>query len=410
MQKKGDSMSEIKIEKFILDSGERYCIITNKGTGIPLYYANLYLTTQVRNNGHAISSIESKAVNISLFYRFLEKNNIDIEKNILSGMFLSAADIDRLVINIGMTSEFRDSVNSSSGYVSKRTLRNRLNSIIAYLSWLSEELLQYAFSKYERYFYKMIKSIEERRPRCHGSKNIEGDQDKTLSNRAVDVIMKMIDPQSPTNPFKPIVRNRNAIMILILSELGIRGGELLNIKIEDINFQIKRLYIRRRADEISDPRLNQPLVKTLGRALSLSDGLASKLMDYIIYERKFFSKGKTGFLFVTYKSGPTQGKPLSISGYHKIITKIGGCDSLLEGLSGHKLRHTWNYNFSRLMDSQNVSESEQEKMREKLMGWKEGSGTASTYNKRFIEEKADEASIRYQKRFNRRNIGGEGDE
>ncbi|RRO01053.1 hypothetical protein [Pectobacterium aquaticum] len=73
-------MSKIKIEKFILDSGERYCVITNKGTGIPLYYANLYLTTQVRNNGHAISSIESKAVNISLFYRFLEKNNIDIEK------------------------------------------------------------------------------------------------------------------------------------------------------------------------------------------------------------------------------------------------------------------------------------------------------------------------------------------
>ena len=80
-------------------------------------------------------------------------------------------------------------------------------------------------------------------------------------------------------------------------------------------------------------------------------------------------------------------------------------DRLLRGFSGHKLRHTWNYDFSRLMDSQNQSERKQEVMREKLMGWKEGSGTAATYNRRFIEEQADEASIRLQKILGRR--GGE---
>ena len=51
------------------------------------------------------------------------------------------------------------------------------------------------------------------------------------------------------------------------------------------------------------------------------------------------------------------------------------------------------------MDLQDVSEREQEQMREKLMGWKEGSGTASIYNKRFVEEKAHEASIRLQNRL-----------
>ncbi|EFN6982342.1 site-specific integrase, partial [Escherichia coli] len=52
-----------------------------------------------------------------------------------------------------------------------------------------------------------------------------------------------------------------------------------------------------------------------------------------------------------------------------------------------------------------VSEREQEQMREKLMGWKQGSGTASTYNRRFIDEETDKASIRLQEILSRRGGG-----
>ncbi|EBX8911922.1 TPA: site-specific integrase [Salmonella enterica subsp. enterica serovar Agoueve] len=392
-------MYKINTERFLLDSGERYCIVVNKETGIPLYYPTLYLTTQIRNSGHAIATVESRAVDISLFYRFLENEYIDIETQILKGIFLSGTDIDRLVMYLSMVSKFREGMNHKSGYVSKQTLRNRLNSLIHYISWLTEELLQYNSSMYKTNLSKMIKSIEKRRPRCQKNKNYEDSEAKALSHKALNKLMELIDPQSPINPFEPKVRNRNAMIIIILFELGIRGGELLNIKIGDINFQKKRIYIQRRADEISDPRLNQPLVKTLSRVLPLSDELACKLMDYIIHDRKNYNMSKTDFLFITYKSGPYQGQPLSISGYQKIISKLSGCDHLIKGLSGHKLRHTWNYNFSLLMDSVKAGEKEQEKIRERLMGWKDNSGTATKYNKRFIDEKTDEASIRLQKRL-----------
>ncbi|MBG0752213.1 tyrosine-type recombinase/integrase [Pectobacterium carotovorum] len=392
-------MIKIRVDKFILDSGERYCIVINKESGIPLYYPNLYLTTRFRNTGHAVSTIESKAVNLSLFYRFLENNNINIESNIFSGLYLSGGDIDRLITYLSRVSDLRKNMNLKSNDVSKRTLCHRLDSIIDYLSWLTEELLQYDLSKCGNYLYKFIKSIKIRKPMYHKNKYSESNHLKTLSDNAINEIMEMIDYQSPKNPFKPIVRNRNAIIIQVLSELSIRGGELLNIKIEDINFQKKRLYIRRRADDISDSRLNQPLVKTLARLLPLSNKLASDLKSYIDCDRKFFAKDKTGFLFITYKSGPFRGEPLSISGYHKIISKIGDECHLLKRLTGHQFRHTWNYKFSCLMDLQDVSEREQEQMREKLMGWKEGSGTASIYNKRFVEEKAHEASIRLQNRL-----------
>ncbi|GKK58407.1 hypothetical protein NUKP40_38880 [Klebsiella variicola] len=39
-------------------------------------------------------------------------------------------------------------------------------------------------------------------------------------------------------------------------------------------------------------------------------------------------------------------------------------------------------------------------MREQQMGWKENSGTTAIYNKRFIREKTDEASLRLQERLN----------
>ncbi|EEF5431083.1 tyrosine-type recombinase/integrase, partial [Salmonella enterica] len=167
--------------------------------------------------------------------------------------------------------------------------------------------------------------------------------------------------------------------------------------ISDVDFKKNRLRIERRADEKSDPRIKQPLVKTLDRTLPLSKYLVNKLYNYIL-NRRLIAAGKADYLFVSYKPGLNQGDPLSISGYHKIISQLAMSDPILKGLKGHQFRHTWNYNFSKLMDSHNpkISDREQEIMREYLMGWKRGSGTAAIYNKRFIREKANEASLKLQ--------------
>nr|HCI7993062.1 site-specific integrase [Klebsiella pneumoniae] len=131
----------------------------------------------------------------------------------------------------------------------------------------------------------------------------------------------------------------------------------------------------------------------------------SKIYKYIL-NRRTFAIGKTDYLFISYKPGVTQGKPLSISGYHKIISQLAMSDPLLNGLRGHQFRHTWNYNFSKLMDSLNpkISEREQERMREYLMGWRPGCGTAATYNKRYVREQANEASIKLQEKLMRNKM------
>lgn len=96
--------------------------------------------------------------------------------------------------------------------------------------------------------------------------------------------------------------------------------------------------------------------------------------------------------------------PLSSMAYHKVIDGIRSVIPELSNLTGHKLRHTWNYEFSKKLDDmpEPVSEAEQEKMRSSLMGWTPGSGTAQIYNKRFIQDKAQKVAIKLQEDINKK--------
>ena len=169
----------------------------------------------------------------------------------------------------------------------------------------------------------------------------------------------------------------------LLFYLGIRGGELLNIRVRDIDFTNNQILIIRRADEGDDPRLDQPNAKTRDRRLPLKDTLSEEIYNYVIKYRKLVvSPKQPDYLFVTHKKGPSQGLPISKSGYKKVINTLSAVDSAIFQLSGHKFRHTWNDNFSRQMDSLDVppTEERQEEIRSNLMGWKPGSGTAAIYN------------------------------
>ncbi|WP_374762262.1 tyrosine-type recombinase/integrase [Massilia scottii] len=94
-------------------------------------------------------------------------------------------------------------------------------------------------------------------------------------------------PTSPDNPWHGnFARERNFLLIQWLEALGIRRGELLGIRISDIDFRNNTVQILRRADDPSDPRRYQPNAKTLDRVLPLSDGLVQMTQNYIINIRR----------------------------------------------------------------------------------------------------------------------------
>ena len=86
-----------------------------------------------------------------------------------------------------------------------------------------------------------------------------------------------------------------------------------------------------------------------------------------------------------------------------MIKRIAASNPQLIELHGHLLRHTWNDNFSNFIDEQarlpggvKLNSADEEKIRSQEMGWQEGSGTSASYNRRHIERKGQEASLKMQ--------------
>jgi len=395
-------------------SGERYCFLADTETGLPEFHSLLYVTTQVRNNSLSYSAMEQSFSAINVLLNFL--NGVDLAERFLRRDYLSPGECqairDACQKNFGpATLKSSDNViafkSGKNGYkpptktVANGTQYKRLTYIAEYVAWLAKHMLSKSFdSEASTAVDDMKTALLTLRPSDKG-RNDDVDETKGLHREQEKLLMEVVRPGSELNPFSdPDIQTRNELIIRMLRYLGIRRGELLNIRVDDVDFKRNELIIRRRADEKGDPRLRQPLVKTRARRLPLDPDLAASLRDYIVkVRRRIPNAAAFPYIFVTHKSGPTQGQPMSIEAYKQVIRQIAKSHPLLANFTGHDLRHTWNDHFSEHMDNKAEAESEskQERIRENLMGWREESGTAKNYNKRFIRRKGRSVGLELQK-------------
>lgn len=402
-------MSSLSIKRFVMVSGERYCLIFDDQAKLPLYFPSLYVTTQVRNRSLSFAAMESALVGIKVLLKFTDEYSINLEKRFREKEYLKPNELDALrdfcqsSLRIKDAKVAKSPIDYNAAFVDSRVSKSteyiRLSAIAGYLEWLASAIFAGRLNRETlAHINQMIAGVKARRPIKKNRNNLK--TEKNLTAEEIATAFEVFRPGSEINPFvRHDVQVRNQLMFLLLYWLGLRRGELLNIRISDIDFQKNYIVIARRADEKSDPRTYQPLVKTQDRILPLGSTIVKKLHSYILNERRSTRfAGKHDFLFITHKAGPTQGQPISISGYNRTIELIREMTPGLHSLLGHNLRHTWNGNYSNTMDELEnpPSESDQEKIRSYIMGWKEGSGTASTYNKRFIRRKAYEASLNLQ--------------
>ena len=276
----------------------------------------------------------------------------------------------------------------------------RMTFIAEYLRWLAEVLAKASTKAQKVEIDSMYKTIKSHRPNKKGRSNTSR-EDKGLDSEVLQEVMDVSKPGHEKNPYSGYsLQVRNAAIIALLHYLGIRRGELLNLRVDDIDFVANELRIVRRADSSVDSRVYQPLVKTEERTLPISDRLAEILSEYVTRIRSEFPRArKHPYLFVTHKQGPYQGEPLSNSGFGKLMSAMQHVAENFSHIHAHAFRHSWNYSFSKALDESTGDHSpeKEEKMRSYLMGWKETSGTAATYNRRHTKEKAKEAILGYQR-------------
>ena len=394
-----------RIVKCRWESGERYRMLVDAETGMPTWWPTLFVTTQLRNRGHSVSTMDTALGAIQILLSFLEERGIDLKKRILTGQFLEASEIDDLCDRAQKRRRGRRGGSKSRrpDVVSPGHHYNRLSGIATYLNWLATEMLGNRGGIEEaKSIERMVRMVRARRPNWH-RKNHE--EDHGLSDEAYARLSEIIEPRHPDNPFNDEhVAIRNRLIIVLLVHTGMRLGELLGLQATDINWSTGTVSIERRHDDDHDPRKDQPRAKTQERDVAIPQWLLEDLDDYIRQVRKRTKRALTHrYLFVVHKKGPNEGKPLDKAGCEAIFKTLQDAEPVLSEVHPHAFRYLWNYVFSKDQDAkpdnEKKSREEQEDIRCHQMGWVPGSAMAKGYNRRFVKEQAQEAALTLAEKF-----------
>ncbi|EOR5455804.1 tyrosine-type recombinase/integrase, partial [Escherichia coli] len=387
-------------KKFIMSSGERGCLILDKKSNLPTYYQNLFLTTDIRNRGATASTMEIVATNLLIFSNFLDGRGIDIIERVELKKYLSVAEIDDLVRYAKQRFDRQKIINIKSTnyrFIAKRTFSYRIHVFSRYLKWLCGLVhsSKGIHAKYEVDVF--IESIRAHIPR-NSSLNMNEISEKSLNEEEIKVLFRLLEIGGIENPFHKEVQVRNRLIFTLLLNLGLRAGELLNLKIDDFDLRDNTLSVVRRHDSKEDGRSYQPLVKTGERIIPLSDELAREIFDYISNSREKMTKRKKhNFLFVAHCTGKNAGEPLSISAYEKVISTLKRASPELYNLSGHRLRHSWNYMYSKGIEGAELEYNRRKDLRNYLMGWSKESIMCDRYNYKYISQQEKDVVLKVYK-------------
>jgi integrase len=306
-------MSPYKIQIVKFDDGERYPILLHSDTGMPLFMPTIYITTMRRSANRAFKSLEADLRAIMQLYTWASIEGVDIEEQFAQGQFFETSEIEAVVraarmkydelvelheasqIKVSNPSvisyeKFRKLAPKKSSQVQGATGATRIRHIRDYIDWLAVMSISRISSKSDDFQNveaaraHMKKGFTARLPKSKGrnqENNREGIEDKD-----VDYILSVLNPESPENPFTDYgARVRNQLIFLLLYMVGVRRGECLGIKIDDINFQDGTVLIRRRADDPDDLRKDRPNTKTKDRKLPLEGALLDMLQNWTCPEK-----------------------------------------------------------------------------------------------------------------------------
>lgn len=416
-------MGDLYIKTIRLGSGERLPLLFERGRGAPLFEPTVYALTQIRARNLASDTIASSLRAVLVLYLVLQICKIDLEARFRDGQMLTVGELDELVrlsrlhldklrtlasssdafrphSNISSLESHRLRAGKALLEVSPPIAAGRVRSIRDYLQWMVSVRLG-RLSPQSEVFQQLSAACKQATAGLSARVAGVGDERASLYRReglepdAIVDLLRVTSPGEASNPWRTLfVQQRNFLMIRWLYSLGLRRGELLAVKVSDIDFRKREVVIPRRADDPDDPRLFQPRAKTRDRILPLSKELSQLTYDYVMTARRAIHGARRHeFLFVADKTGA----PLSLGALNKSFKTLRTqCPSLPKELSPHVLRHSWNDAFSEAMDKAGIDPADEHKMRSFLMGWSETSGSAATYTRRHTRKRANEASLRMQ--------------
>lgn len=383
-------MNKYVVKSFIMNDGTRSCQITHSNL-IPVVYPNLYLVSEMENEKYTSSTRLAVAKVITMLLNFFEKRKIDLEKVINEKCFLAKEDIKDIIEYMTKRKAKGNIYGLNNREVSSGAKCYRVKVAFRYIRWLCEYLIgsEAHIDSQAILFLRMLNGYTPRKKIADTYYMGDG---KAIDSTQKKALFRYVGANSSSNIYSENVRKRNELIIILLYSLGIRKGELLNLRVSDVDFEKHTILIIKRHGDKFDCRVNQPVVKTLSRKMKVSEWVIGKIIEYIQTERKnYIGKKPHDFLIISHRGGKLAGLPMSVSSYEKTIQKIREHDPILKEFSGHSLRHTWNYEFSMKMENLKTSLNglSSELIRSYAMGWSTNSQMSNVYNSTYVLKQAN---------------------
>jgi len=193
-------------------SGERYCLLVDDLSGVPLFYPNLFIITQIRNRSLSYSSMEAALSELSVLLRYMEERGEKIENRFQKGDLFKEHELDALRDFCQIKFRAQTSKKDSNGIstlselrefdekVSSQTEYGRLAVIAQYTKWLVEQFVGSSRDKFTvLQIGKMENGLKARRP-IKKNRNAESGKEG-LDEKQIALIFELFRPDSELNPF-----------------------------------------------------------------------------------------------------------------------------------------------------------------------------------------------------------------
>lgn len=387
----------MKIEIVSHPSGDQLPMLVDSD-GLPIPSPNEFILSR-RSLG--TNTLTRNLRELSVFFLWLEENKIDLRAKIKSNRtFTEAEVVGGMVEALRRGQDRGKKVRKLS--VSPHTFNQRLTTLRQYLAWYFDVEIGSIPTTGEQ--YERLRNhknlVDDRLSQCFKNSPPENTgNSKGLSSQESVFLVNCLDPTNP-DAFgrNAAVRYRNYVATLIMLLYGLRPGELLCLKVEDIEFgAISNLRVIRRPPDPQDERRPRPQIKRNGRVLIIDQPVfAQRINEYImIYREQLAEKSKyeSDYLLLSDEGDPLSQSTLTLF-YKRLRAKYP--KQCPPQLTAKALRHT----FSSAIEKELRNGGMEEENRMQALAYLRGDSSLdsqSVYIAQEIEEQVGRHLQNYQR-------------
>lgn len=281
-----------------LKSGERFAVLVD-ARGIPLQYPLLYSLRDRERGGAA--RLKTRLLRIQELYRAYAGMGLNLDEVILGGK-VDIRDVESAVywLEEGL-GDGTDSSESDGGEPVSAPMRNQRISVWSdFMEWALESANWTLRARPERdrrereTAMRLRLLLEDLRLAFPAHGEVE-----PLSGRELEVLDDLLGPNAlgefNLSPFEGDAARRTWVLYQVLRWSGMRLGEALKLRIEDVppregdadkiirevEGTALSVSIHRRVDDLADHRRIEPSVKRLGRTVPMPNAALELLWEYI---------------------------------------------------------------------------------------------------------------------------------